>query len=494
METITIADIRYPYLTSKRFNKRFSGTPERICLPETTQDVMAAVQDAVDNNLRIVARSGGHCLEGFVSDPSVKSLVDMSQMKYIGYDTDRKAFEVEAGATVGEMYRRLFLGWGVVLPAGEHPDIGMGGHVAGGAFGFVCREYGLAADHLYALEMVGVDASGKAYSVIASRDADDPNRELWWGHTGGGAGNFGIVTRFWFRSSDAVGEDPKTALPTAPASVSVFRLGWEWKNVDEQSFTLLTRNFGNWCLKNSEADSPFRKLFSLLFLNHRALGKIEIKGICLGPDASQLIEEHLSALTDQLAIPHTKEIEETSWLRFALNPFPDLFQPGFDNALAKPKDALLRKPLMDKQIAVVYKYLNVEEMIGGGLGMAAYGGMVNTVPADATASPHRDCIMDIACNCGWGDPADEVRTMNWVRDFYAELFSETGGVPLPNEQTAGCMINHPDTDNADPQWNRSGIPWQTLYYHDNYSRLQKVKGLWDPMNIFHHALSITADK
>ncbi|SIO39099.1 FAD-binding oxidoreductase [Chitinophaga niabensis] len=494
MEKITPKDLRYPDLAGKRFNKRFTGKPEYIRLPTTTQEVIAAVQEAVTSKKRLVVRSGGHCLEGFVSDPAVQVLLDMSLMTDIHYDTERSAFAVEAGATVGEMYRRLFLGWGVVLPAGEHPGIGVGGHIAGGAFGFICREYGLAADHLYGLELVTVDASGKAYSVIATREANDPNRELWWAHTGGGAGNFGIVTRFWFRSPGAVGADPAAALPKAPASITTFRLGWDWKDIDEQLFIRLARNFGEWGYKNSAPDSPYTPLFSLLFLNHRNIGRLEIKGLCLGPKAAELINEHLAAIAGPLGLPYTPQIEETSWLRFALNPFPELFQPGYDNVLAKPKDAFLRQPFTDSQIATAYKYLNMEGSFGGGLGMATYGGKVNTVPPEATASAQRDCIFDTACNVGWGDPSAEAAALTWVRDFYKELFIKTGGVPVPNEQTDGCMINHPDIDLKDPEWNQSGVPWHTLYYKENYPRLQNVKSKWDPLNIFQHALSVEAAK
>lgn len=492
MEKITPDDIRYPDLAGKRFNKRFTGKPEYIRLPASTKDVVEAVQEAIDSKRRLVVRSGGHCLEGFVSDPAVQVLIDMSMMNGIGYDTERSAFTVEAGATVGEMYRRLFLGWGVVLPAGEHPGIGMGGHVAGGAFGFLCREYGLAADYLYGIELVTVDASGKAHSVIATRDANDPNHELWWAHTGGGAGNFGIVTRFWFRSPDAAGPDPAAALPKAPASVTTFRVGWDWQHFDETLFSTLVRNFGEWSLQNSGADSSYTPLFSLLFLNHRNLGRLEMKGLCTGTNAAQLIKEHLTAIAGPLGLPYTPQIEESPWLRFALNPFPELFQPGFDNVHAKAKDAFFRQPFTDSQIATAYKYLTVNENIGGGLGMATYGGKVNTVPPDATASAQRDCILDTACNAGWGDPEGEVRTLAWLRGFYKDLFAGSGGVPVPNEQTDGCMINHPDTDIADPEWNKSGVPWHTLYYKGNYPRLQQVKSKWDPLNIFHHALSIQA--
>jgi hypothetical protein len=48
-------------------------------------------------------------------------------------------------------------------------------------------------------------------------------------------------------------------------------------------------------------------------------------------------------------------------------------------------------------------------------------------------------------------------------------------VPVPGEGSSGALINHPDVDLADPQWNTSGVPWHTLYYKDNYPRLQQVK-------------------
>src|SRR4029078_7230621 len=92
----------------------------------------------------------------------------------------RGAVAVEAGATVGETFRALAEQWGVVVPLGEYPGIGMGGHVAGGAFGFLCRQHGLAADYLYAVEVVTVDADGRAAITVATREPSDPNRELWW--------------------------------------------------------------------------------------------------------------------------------------------------------------------------------------------------------------------------------------------------------------------------------------------------------------------------
>jgi aclacinomycin oxidase len=486
-------DPRYAHLARRGFNQRFRGRPDYVRLVGSTADVVAAVQEAVRAKARLAVRSGGHCLEGFVADPAVRVVIDTSLMSDVRYDADRRAFMVEAGATTGETYRKLFLGWGVTLPAGESPNLGMGGHVLGGAFGFLCREHGLAADHLYAVEVVVVDEAGTARSVIATREPADPNRDLWWAHTGGGGGNFGIVTRYWLRSPDATGDDPALLLPRAPESIFVFRVEWKWNDVDERAFTRLLRNFGQWCEHHGGADSSFARLFSLLFLLRRQAGVIAMKGLSTaGADAERLFDAHLAAVTEGVGAPFTRQVERQTWLGFALDPLPELFRGATGDVLVKVKDALLRKRFTERQEAVAHEYLTRtdHDVPGGMLGLATYGGKVNTLAPDATASAQRDSIMDMACTAGWGDPKDEAGTTAWVRAFYRDLFADTGGVPVPGAVADGAMINHPDVDLADPEWNSSGVPWSTLYYKDNYPRLQRVKARWDPLDIFHHALSI----
>jgi len=153
-------DPRYLAVLDKRFNKRFSANPDYVRLAGSTDEVVSAVREAVNDGRRVVVTSGGHCLENFVSDPEVRVIIDVSPMKRICYDADMRAVAVEAGATVGETFRTLSETWGVTIPLGEYPAIGMGGHVVGGAFGFLCRQLGLAADYLYAVEVVTVDESG----------------------------------------------------------------------------------------------------------------------------------------------------------------------------------------------------------------------------------------------------------------------------------------------------------------------------------------------
>jgi hypothetical protein len=96
----------------------------------------------------------------------------------------------------------------------------------------------------------------------------------------------------------------------------------------------------------------------------------------------------------------------------------------------------------------------------------------------------------IRWSAAWFNPQDEARSRAWLRQFYRDAFSDTGGVPVRGEVSDGAFINHPDVDLADPERNTSGVPWHTLYYKDNYRRLQPIKARWNPRNVFHHALSI----
>src|SRR6188508_650816 len=123
-------DARYSAVLDRQVNKRFRGSPDYVRAVASTAQVVAAVDEAVRAGRRLVATSGGHCLEGFVSDPDARVIVDLSPMRRIAWDPRRLAVEVEAGATVGETYKTLFERWGVVVPLGEHPAIGIGGHVA----------------------------------------------------------------------------------------------------------------------------------------------------------------------------------------------------------------------------------------------------------------------------------------------------------------------------------------------------------------------------
>jgi len=156
----------------------------------------------------------------------------------------------------------------------------------------------------------------------------------------------------------------------------------------------------------------------------------------------------------------------------------------------KLKAGYLRRSLTDDQLATIYRYLSNPANPNGGMLLIGYGGQVQAVASGATAVAQRDVVLKAVYQTYWADESDDAGQLAWIRAFYRDVYAETGGVPVPGDVNDGSYINYPDADLADPAWNTSGVPWSTLYYKDNYPRLQQVKVRWDPRNTFHHALSV----
>lgn len=110
--------------------------------------------------------------------------------------------------------------------------------------------------------------------------------------------------------------------------------------------------------------------------------------------------------------------------------------------------------------------------------------------SNATVVPQRDSIIKPQFIVSWTDSSMDDENIAWVRELYRDVFSDTGGVPVPNALTDGCYVNYADGDLSDPAWNTSGVPWSELYYKANYAALQRIKATWDPANVFRHDQSV----
>ncbi|ATE55197.1 FAD-binding protein [Actinosynnema pretiosum] len=243
-------------------------------------------------------------------------------MRSVTFDTTRQAFCVEAGITLGELYRELDWGWGVTIPGGSCQSVGIGGHATGGGFGMLSRQHGMVADHVEAVEVVTVGSNGTAKATIASRSANDPNRELWWAHTGGGGGNFGIVTRFWLRSPNATGSNPTTLLPQPPRALANTILTWQWSALGKADFVRLLGNYGAWHEQNSAPGAAATKLFSSLGASRKEFGVVSVVAQVDPTDstASGLVAPYVNALRSGVsATPSVTSTGPLPWLTTVLN-------------------------------------------------------------------------------------------------------------------------------------------------------------------------------
>ncbi|MFD6950862.1 FAD-linked oxidase [Nocardiopsis sp. TSRI0078] len=486
-------------------NQRWVAEPERVVLPRTTEAVVEAVQDAVDRGKRITVCSGGHCFEDFVFNSETEVIIHMALMDQVSFDEKRDAFEVGAGASLLQVYEDLFAGWGVTVPGGICYSVGAGGHIAGGGYGMLSRQYGLTVDHLHAVEVVVVDRSSRAESIIVGRDSTGSELDLFWAHTGGGGGSFGIVTRYWFRTPGAKG-DPSDLLPRPPSEIFISTVSWPWEEVTRDGFASLVDFYGTWLRDNNEAGSTGGSLFSWLMLNHRSSGSIDVivqldAGL---PRARAVLSDYLAGLNDAIGLgggevrrsgvtdSRYSTTQRLPWMRgtrYIGTVSPTQTDP---NMRGKHKSAHMRAPMPADQIATIYRHLTEKEHSSrfAGAIFASAGGAISSVGPEETAVAQRDSIMKLNYESYWQDPSDDEANLAWVRGIYGDVYAGTGGVPVPGSVTDGCYVNYPDADLGDANHNTSSTPWYELYFKGNYDRLLRTKREWDPQDVFRHGQSI----
>lgn len=490
-------------------NQRFVAKPDYIRLITSTKDAESAVRDAVGTGKKVSVRSGGHCFADFVCNPSIQVILDVSPMNAVYYDKKMGAFAIEPGARIMNAYETLYKNWGVTIPGGICYSVGIGGHIAGGGYGLLSRSHGLVVDHLYAVEVVTVDAKRKVRTVTATRDDKGELGDLWWAHTGGGGGNWGIVTKYWFRSPGTDMKGPSGRLVKAPSTVLVSGISIPWAQLDEAKFRRLITNFGSWHEKYKTPGTPESHLSSLFNVSSKAHGSLGMftQIDAASPDAKGVLERYVAAIFEGVSVtpepvdepngeipsmPEFFKIREIPWLqatRLVGSDNPVITNPTSRGA---HKSAYLNQRFSDEQISVLYRQMTRPDFTNPNtmLVLFSFGGQVNAVSPEATANAQRQSAFKFCLQTFWPDPADDDFYLGWERETYEAMFASTGGVPAPNEKQDGCYINYPDVDMANPAHNRSSVGWQDLYFKGNYPRLQRAKVIWDPTNYFTHSLGI----
>jgi FAD/FMN-containing dehydrogenase len=172
---------------------------------KSTADVVAAVNFARTNNLRLVIKGGGHSYQG-TSNAADSLLIWTRHMNAVmlhdafvgagceGRAEPQPAVSVEAGAIWGHVYNEVTTKAGRYVQGGGCMTVGVVGLVLGGGFGSFSQAYGTAGSHLIEAEVV--TAHGEVRIANACMNPD-----LFWALKGGGGG-FGVVTRVTLRTHE----------------------------------------------------------------------------------------------------------------------------------------------------------------------------------------------------------------------------------------------------------------------------------------------------
>jgi hypothetical protein len=171
------------------FNGMIDRRPAAVVQCGDRDDVVRGIAFAREHDLVLSVRGGGHSVAGnAVCDGGI--MLDLSTLKQLQVDKDRRTARAGAGLTLGELDRGT-QEYGLATPLGVVSVTGIAGLTLGGGLGKLNGKRGLTCDNLIGAEVVTAD--GDLLEV-----GPESHPDLFWALRGGG-GNFGVVTAFSYR-------------------------------------------------------------------------------------------------------------------------------------------------------------------------------------------------------------------------------------------------------------------------------------------------------
>lgn len=177
-----------------------------VITAEKTRDVVAGVNFARQNNLRLVVKGGGHSYKGTSNAPD-SLLIWTRRMNEIvlheafvaqgcaGIHQPQPAVTTGAGAIWAQAYHAVSVRAGRYVQGGGCTTVGVAGLIQSGGFGSFSKCYGLASAGLLEAEIVTADGEVRIANACT-------NPDLFWALKGGGGGTFGVVTKVTLRTRE----------------------------------------------------------------------------------------------------------------------------------------------------------------------------------------------------------------------------------------------------------------------------------------------------
>ena len=417
------------------WNATIDRHPALIVRCAGTADVISAVAFAKERDLPISVKGGGHNIAGrAVEDEAL--MIDLSPMRSVRVDPDARTARVEPGVVLNELDHET-QAFGLATPVGYNSTTGVAGLTLGGGFGWLSRRYGMTVDNLVSADVV--TAAGEL--VHAS---ETENEDLFWGLRGGG-GNFGIVTSFEFQLHE-VG-------PTVLSGPIVHPF--------EDTAAVLSeyREFVAAAPEEAAVWFVIRHAPPLPFIPEEWHGeKVLILAAFYAGEMSEG-EEVLRPLRE-IGTP----------IADAVGPHPYAgWQQAFDGLAPAGARNYWKShnfvEFTDGMIETFVEYGATIPSEGTEIACAQLGGVINDVPVDATAYPHRDAEFTMNLHTQWEDPGQDEACMAWAREFHEAMTPHA---------TGGVYANFVPEEVGDQQ----------AAYRENYDRLVEVKNAWDPENLF----------
>jgi FAD/FMN-containing dehydrogenases len=418
------------------WNGMVDRSPGLIVRCQGASDVIQAVNFAREHDLIVAVRGGGHNIAGnAVCDGGL--MIDLSSMNFVRVDPAAKRAWIGPGATLGDVDRET-QAFGLALPTGINSTTGISGLTLGGGFGWLTRKYGLTIDSLASADVVTADGR-------LLRASTDENLDLFWAIRGGG-GNFGIVTAFEF-NLHRVGPEVLSGLVVHP-----FDNARELLRSYREAVINAPEELTCWVVMRRAPPLPFLPaewhgrevmIFAMCYVGDLTEGEQASREIrSLGNPIADVVGPH--RLVDWQAA------------------FDPLLTTGARNYWKSHDFETLPDGALDAIIQAVRTLPGPECEVF----IAQIGGAMSRVAPDATAYPQRAAHFVMNVHTRWRENKDDNACVKWARDLFraAEPFA-----------MGSAYVNFMPEDETDRVEKIYGM---------NYSRLAKVKGRYDPHNMF----------
>ena len=531
---------RNPLLSDRQgFDRRwYAANLEQVYAPSSGVETVQAWSDVISNRggtggeLQIT--SGRHCYENFVYNPGTRFVIDTTGLRDFGVDSSL-GYYIGAGYGNWDMYRMFNNVYGVTLPAGSCYSVGLGGHITGGGYGLLSRMAGLTVDYVSAVDIVVQSGNSQPELITASANQ---NSDLYWAVRGGGGGNFGVITRYYF-------DNP----PPSPSTMYSTAITIDWSDItNAEVLGQLLKIFSDYC--SDQSDLNLWKQFAVFHANHKAAGSMSIVFYLFdAPDQGLVGSDYQASLTDQITdirrkISNVVKIREepgkiighpwhgdtssligdtaSSLRRFTYLEGVQNANGSGPNRFGKYKSAYMRKAFTPQMVDAMFAGLTETPSLSQHLQLDmsqslvqidSYGCAINQVASDATAIAQRDSIMKLQFQTYWDNPMpvgednplQAAGHLAWINKMYTLMYSKTGGFPNPQQDPGGtvdgCYYNYCDSDlgtNAPPGNGNMGIDFaMDLYFKQNFNtnidpskNLQIIKRKYNDHNWFASAQSI----
>ncbi|WP_405712619.1 MULTISPECIES: FAD-binding oxidoreductase [unclassified Streptomyces] len=164
------------------FQTGFAVRPGLVVEAAHARDVCDAVADAAARGLQVHVHATGHGLPGAIEGGV---LISTRRMDSVEIDPVRRTARIGAGVTWGQVIEAA-APHGLAPLNGSSPSVGAVSYTLGGGLSVLAREFGYAADHVHALDVVTADG-------VLRHASPDSEPDLFWALRGGGH-RLGVVT------------------------------------------------------------------------------------------------------------------------------------------------------------------------------------------------------------------------------------------------------------------------------------------------------------